>query len=277
MKLMIAIAAFAALGTTAFPRDANVAHGRVQLRAEVVRMNGNTGETTPQPLAGVRADKSSYALGQAVKINFVIENRTNQEMAIRFPSGQHYDIWVQKDGKEIWRWSRGKFFIQAFTSLTLKPGERKTFAETWKQVTNEGKQVPPGAYDIFAQLTTVPSRPTPVKTQVTVGTGKPVIKQVTVRVIVENVDAAVGQLVSLSGVYRGWRPDPEAPACRPGPPVSRSDWAVSDQTGCIFVTGRSGLDPTNDYGKRITVVGVVRKTSKGQPYIEARSITVAQQ
>jgi hypothetical protein len=92
--------------------------------------------------------------------------------------------------------------------------------------------------------------------------------------ITNNVDAVIGQVVSIVGAYRGWRPDPDSPACKPGPPVLRSDWAISDETGCIYVTGKSGLDPTDDYGKRISVVGIVKKTSSSQPYIEARSVTL---
>lgn len=241
----------------------------------VERMNSTT-DPAEQVLSGVKTGKQNYSLGAPVDITFAVENRTQQEVTLRFPSGQIYDIWAQKDGKEIWRWSRGMFFTQALTSITLKPGERKVFAETWKQVDNEGNQVPPGSYELFAQLTTFQPRPTPVRTRVAVGKALPVIPQTTVSGIVENVDRSLGKLVQLTGTFRGWKPDPDAPACKPGPPVKRSDWAISDRTGCIFVTGPSGLDPTDDVGKRITVVGTVRKTAKGQPYIEAQSVTLAE-
>lgn len=241
------------------------------LIALVVFANANGGSVS-DPASGVKTDKPSYGLAKPVKINFVVENRTNESIVLRFPSGQHYDIWVQKDDKEIWRWSRRRAFVQVLTSITLAPGQKKVYTETWNQVTNDRKQVPPGAYSIFAQLTTVEPRPTPVKTRITIGTGQAVVQQTTVSGIVENINAALGKLVQLSGTYRGWRPDPNSPACRPGPPVTRSDWAISDNTGCIFVTGRSGLDPVDDIGKSITVSGIVRKTSRGQPYIEVRTV-----
>jgi len=245
---------------------------RAYLSESPTRRPLDGGAPTLQPICGVRTGKPSYALGEPVKIEFIVENRTARDITLRFSSGQMYDIWVQQNGKEVWRWSRGRMFTQALMSLTLKPGEKKVFRETWKQVGGKGEQVGVGAYRIFAQLTTFPPRPTPVATQITIGKSRAVIKQTTVGGIVNNVDAAVGQLVQVSGTYRGWRPDPNSPACRPGPPVTRSDWAISDQTGCIFVTGKSGLDPTADYGKPVTVTGTVRKTSKGQPYIEARSV-----
>ena len=227
---------------------------------------------TAQPISGVRTDKQNYELGETVKITFIIENPTQQDVTFRFSSGQKYDIWVVGDTGEIWRWSRGKAFTQAFTSLTLKPGERRTFEEAWNQTSNQGNQAAPGTYSIFAQLTTIQPRPTPVRTQITIGKGQAVVRQMTIGSIVSNVDTALGQMVQISGTFLGWRPDPYAPACKQGPPVTRSDWAISDQTGCIFVTGRSGLDPTDDYGKNITVSGIVRKTERGQPYIEARTV-----
>lgn len=227
---------------------------------------------TAQPICGVRTDKQNYELGEAVRITFIVENPTQQNVTFRFSSGQRYDIWAVGDTGEVWRWSRGKAFTQALTSLTLKPGERRTFEETWNQASNEGRQAAPGTYGIFAQLTTMQPRPTPVKAQITIGSGHAVVKQMTIGSIVDNTDAALGQTVQISGTFLGWRPDPNAPACRQGPPVTRADWAISDRTGCIFVTGRSGLDPTDDYGKSITVSGIVRKTERGQPYIEVRTV-----
>lgn len=229
-----------------------------------------------QPISGVRTDKQNYSLGESVKITFIVENPTQQDIAFRFSSGQKYDIWAEKDGNEAWRWSHGRSFTQALTSLTLKPGERRVFEETWSQASNEGRQVSPGAYSIFAQLTTMQPSPTPVRAQITIGSGRAIIKTMTIGSIVGNVDAALGQTVQLSGTYLGWRPDPNSQACRQGPPVTRSDWAISDRTGCIFVTGRSGLDPTDDYGKSITVSGVVKKTEKDQPYIEVKTVILNQ-
>jgi len=244
--------------------------------AGTAALGATGGQSTPQPSCGVKTDKSNYGLGEPVTISFVVENRTKEEITLRFPSSQRYDVWVVKDGTEVWRWSRGRVFAQAITSLVLRPGDKKVFEETWKQISDDRKEAAPGAYDVFAQLTTFPPRPSPVKAHITLGKAEPVVTPTTIGAIVDNVDAALGQVVSITGVYRGWRPDANSPACRPGPPVTKSDWAVSDQTGCIFVTGPSGPDATNDYGKQITVVGTVCKTDKGQPYIEAKNVTATE-
>lgn len=239
---------------------------------QVARMNEDGGQIISQPISAVRTDKTRYALGEPVRISLIVENRTGEVLTLQFPTGQRYDIWAESTGREVWRWSKGKAFTQAFTSLTLQPGERRVFEETWSQVNNDGKQVPPGAYNIFTQLTTVPPRPTPVRTQLTIGSGEPVVKPATIGGIIENIDTSIGQVVQISGTYLGWRPDPNYETCRLGPPVTRSDWAIKDDTGCIYVTGSSGLSPTDDYGKEITLSGIVRRTAEGQPYIEVQRV-----
>jgi hypothetical protein len=267
MKIVFALIGLALVGALALAQVFSGSNG-------VKRMNERQLPAQSQLTIKIQTDKTSYKLGEPVKISLSVTNPSEQEMIIRFNSGQYYDFWVQKDGKEVWRWSRGKAFIQAFTSITLKAGETKTFSDTWKQLTNDGEQTAPGAYAVFGQLTTVPPRPQPISAQITIGTARAAVEETTIRAIIDNVDAAVGRTVSVRGTYLGWRPDPDAPACKDGPPVMRSDWAVSDGTGCIFATGRSGLDPSSDYGKSITLIGTVRKTDKGQPYIEAQTVRI---
>ncbi|MEN6372563.1 MAG: BsuPI-related putative proteinase inhibitor [Armatimonadota bacterium] len=272
MKLLFAVIAAAAIATPVFDS------GKPGIFHITRIANVTTAESTvpAQPVSGVKTDKQSYSLGEPIKMTFVVENPTQRNIVLKFSSSQIYDIWAEKDSKEVWRWSRGKFFTQALTSITLKPGERRTFQETWNQTSNDGQQVSPGAYSVFAQLMTMQPRPTPVMTQITIGSVQAIIKTMTVSAIVSNIDAAVGQTVQLSGTYLGWRPDPNSPVCKQGPPVTRSDWAISDQTGCIYVTGPSGLDPTDDYGKSISITGIVRKTAKEQPYIEVRTVILNQ-
>lgn len=93
--------------------------------------------------------------------------------------------------------------------------------------------------------------------------------------VVANAAALKGKLVTISGTFRGWRADGESLACKAGPPVSRSDWAVSDKTGCIYAHGNTGgLNPTRDYGKQITVLGRVMIAKSGLPYLEVRNVQV---
>jgi hypothetical protein len=242
------------------------------LTTAVEAADGGGTTTDQQVLCGVRADKTDYKVGEAVGITFIVENRGKEAATLHFPSAQQHDVWVVKDGREVWRWSRGRAFAQMLTSLTIPAGGRKTFRVTWAQTDQKGDQVGPGAYSIFAQLTTAQPRPTPVKDTVTIAVAPPVVKPTTVDAIVKNLDTAKGTLVQLQGTYLGFQPNPDSSPCRPGPPVTRSDWAFQDITGCIYVTGLYRLDPVRDVGTLIFVAGYVRVTDKGQPYIQATSM-----
>ncbi|MCX6033594.1 MAG: hypothetical protein NTV38_01245 [Chloroflexi bacterium] len=86
-----------------------------------------------------------------------------------------------------------------------------------------------------------------------------------------------GLPVTLVGYYRGWDLLGEAGN---GPPVTRSDWVIRDDSGAIYVQaglaveGDINLNPGSmtDTEKVLRVTGVVRVTGEGQPYIEPQRI-----
>ena len=110
--------------------------------------------------------------------------------------------------------------------------------------------------------------PNSVTTVVIINSNKTIIANfapaavTTISAIKQNPTSYEGQIVRLSGEYRGWE------AGHGSPPVTRSDWVIKDSTGSIYVTGGSlGLSYPQDLGKPITLSGVVR-LKNGQPYIE---------
>lgn len=76
--------------------------------------------------------------------------------------------------------------------------------------------------------------------------------------------------VMVRGRYLGWRGEIENPR------ISRSDWAIEDDSGAIYVTGlpAKGLDPVRDIGHRLEVLGIVQVNPKGIPYIRAVRVLV---
>ena len=86
-----------------------------------------------------------------------------------------------------------------------------------------------------------------------------------------------GQSVTLVGYYRGWDLLGEAGS---GPPVTRSDWVIRDDSGAIYVQaglaieGNITLNPgsSTDTVNVLRVTGFVRLTDTGQPYIEPELI-----
>jgi len=90
----------------------------------------------------------------------------------------------------------------------------------------------------------------------------------------------VNKKVVVSGEYTGWHPSPFDPATLHGPPVTRSDWTIHDDTGSIYCAAGSipdssplSLRPYEDWGRRIQVAGVVRLAQRGVPYLEPMEIT----
>jgi len=68
----------------------------------------------------------------------------------------------------------------------------------------------------------------------------------------------VNKKVAVSGEYTGWHPSRFDPATSHGPPVTRSDWTIHDNTGSIYCAASSILDksplslrPYEDWGRRI--------------------------
>ena len=79
-----------------------------------------------------------------------------------------------------------------------------------------------------------------------------------------------GHKVVVHGTYLGWKGRVEHPQ------ITRSDWAIQDDTGAIYVTGRpaKGMDPYRDIGRRLKVLGTVGVSAGGVPYIRAQRVIV---
>jgi hypothetical protein len=218
----------------------------------------------------IATDQTTYTEGQPVRIELVIRNTGTEPVMYQFSSGQKYDFWAEKDGVEVWRWSKGKMFTQALTSTTVAPGREISFAETWDQLDNDGNAVAVGECVVMAQLTTMGDRPAPVS--MTIRIEPKATAAVSLTDIQKNPSAYLNKIVTISGVYYGWRPPEGIPGCESGPPVTRSDWALSDGQSCIYVTGGTTLDPVNDRGTNVTVRAEVKQTKEGRAYLQSMGV-----
>lgn len=78
----------------------------------------------------------------------------------------------------------------------------------------------------------------------------------------------INRRIVVTGSYLGWK----GQVSHPG--ITRSDWAVADESGAIYVTGKPAdeLDPIQDLGCKVKIWGVVQVNPKGIPYIKAHQI-----
>ncbi|TMJ08865.1 MAG: hypothetical protein E6G99_03675 [Bacillati bacterium ANGP1] len=102
----------------------------------------------------LRLNKPAYTATEPVEIMLMLSNPTSTAATFQFPTGQMFDFLVTRQGKLIWQWSYGRAFTQAFTRLTLSPGESRVFNERWDQRDVQGRYVPAGEYEMLAVFPT---------------------------------------------------------------------------------------------------------------------------
>ena len=72
-------------------------------------------------------------VGDDVKFNFHVTNSSAKRVELRFPSGQTHEVVVlDTQGREVWRWSRGRMFTQSMQNKVLSSSDTLTFTETWR-------------------------------------------------------------------------------------------------------------------------------------------------
>lgn len=70
--------------------------------------------------------------GDTVVLALQVTNPYEAPVEVTFPTGQTYDFAVRgAGGRELWRWSADRGFIQAVQTRTLAPGATWTFGERW--------------------------------------------------------------------------------------------------------------------------------------------------
>lgn len=89
-----------------------------------------------------------------VEIKYTITNPDKNPVTFTFPTGKQWDAWVTANGKEVFRESRDKMYTQAFSQLTLKPGESKQFTAVWKLSLASESYEPGTKFEVYAGLET---------------------------------------------------------------------------------------------------------------------------
>lgn len=87
------------------------------------------GAETPSPGAGrlnpilaLQIHGSKLSLGEPVRAALEVINRSPESVRLTFSTGQRFDLSLENaSGREVWRWSDGRLFIQALGEEVLKP------------------------------------------------------------------------------------------------------------------------------------------------------------
>ncbi|SCY89561.1 BsuPI-related putative proteinase inhibitor [Alkaliphilus peptidifermentans] len=101
---------------------------------------------------GVKTDafetKGSYEIkDNSVVFDFELINHHNKTQKMEFSSGQQFEVIIaNEEGKEIYRYSDGKFFTMALVYLQMKPGESISWSDTWDMKDKNGVLIEEGEF-----------------------------------------------------------------------------------------------------------------------------------
>lgn len=99
-------------------------------------------------LTVLSTDKSFYNMGEPVRMSLFKLNVSPYPITFTYPTSQRYDFAVTGFSGEVWRWSADRIFVPVVESVTLYPGQARSYVETWPQVNLEGTRVLPGPYRV---------------------------------------------------------------------------------------------------------------------------------
>lgn len=83
-----------------------------------------------------------------MSIDLTVTNPTSRTIVLPFNSGQQFDVEVLQEGQVIWNWAHDRSFTQALSEMTMRPGDKQSYAARWNFLDNDGRRVPPGRYTV---------------------------------------------------------------------------------------------------------------------------------
>lgn len=91
---------------------------------------------------------TSFVMGEPIRFDLEVLNRTNRTVSLQFPDGQIYDVYVfpANSNQVSWRWAEDMAFPQVVTELSFPPNSSKAYLVGWDAVLADGTQLPVGNY-----------------------------------------------------------------------------------------------------------------------------------
>ncbi|HEU4643472.1 MAG TPA: BsuPI-related putative proteinase inhibitor [Gemmatimonadaceae bacterium] len=87
---------------------------------------------TPVPDDRALATSANVKVEHGVAFSLHVTNLADHAVELDFPSGQTHDfVVIDSLGREVWRWSDGRLFTQAFQNRLLDTKETATYEEHW--------------------------------------------------------------------------------------------------------------------------------------------------
>lgn len=174
---------------------------RVVVRGSIVHQPDGMVTVRPMQVLKWQGDRGAFCVlevgnppasssgGPAVLLRMIFKNDTNAPVRLVHPAGHDHDFVVEKDGREVWRWSRHRWVGQGIDQTTVRDSSAKygratlqdgemglrmggrtyrpgaippggippdnslVFVEYWPLVDNDGNPVEPGLYTVYGFIT----------------------------------------------------------------------------------------------------------------------------
>nr|WP_202710405.1 BsuPI-related putative proteinase inhibitor [Sporosalibacterium faouarense] len=92
--------------------------------------------------------RGSYEIKDGkVIFDFELMNHYTDAIQLEFGSGQQYEIIITDEaGKEVYKYSEGKFFTMALVYKSISPGESLKWQDSWDMTNKKGEKLTTGKY-----------------------------------------------------------------------------------------------------------------------------------
>jgi hypothetical protein len=85
----------------------------------------------------------------ATNFKFTVKNNAATDAVLEFSSGQQFEVTVMNEnGEEVYRFSEGRVFTQAFQNLTIPAGESVEWLDSWKH----DDSISTGKYEVKVKI-----------------------------------------------------------------------------------------------------------------------------
>ena len=89
---------------------------------------------------------------EMAELEMILKNEGEIPLHFEFPTSQMFEITItDQTGSEVYIYSKGKYFLQAFQTISVNPHQTIKRYEKWNYQF-KGKRVPPGEYTVNAML-----------------------------------------------------------------------------------------------------------------------------
>lgn len=98
-------------------------------------------------------DRETYQEGDPVACSYLLLNR-GEEKTLTFRSSQFHELQLYREGRSIWTWSKGQFFLTMITEEVFQQGEYRHEVFLLPQEVTD--RLVPGEYKIRVSILSEP-------------------------------------------------------------------------------------------------------------------------